>query len=82
VGIVEELVSEGNGEDPVLTSRAATPPVLMTREELAQVGEPTADQVTMFYVDEAVWEAQREEWMKEGSGGEDTDYNAHSGKSR
>jgi hypothetical protein len=54
----------------------------MTREQLARVGEPTTDQVEMFLADEVVWEAQREEWMKEGSGGEDTDYSAASGKSR
>ena len=46
------------------------------------VGEPTAEQVSMFVADEVVWEAQREEWSKEGSGGEDTDYDAASGKSR
>ena len=54
----------------------------MTREQLAVVGEPTNEQVTMWVADEVVWEAQREEWSKEGSGGEDTDYDAQSGKSR
>jgi hypothetical protein len=54
----------------------------MTREQLAMVGEPTAEQVTMWIADEVVWEAQREEWKKEGSGGDDTDYSSASGKSR
>jgi hypothetical protein len=81
VGIVVEL-EQGNGEEPVVTSRAATPPVLMTREQLARVGEPTSEQVKMFVADEVMWEAQREEWLKEGSGGEDMDYDADSGKSR
>jgi hypothetical protein len=54
----------------------------MTREQLARVGEPTAEQVAMFVADEVVWEAQREEWLKDGSGGEDMDYDANSGKSR
>jgi hypothetical protein len=54
----------------------------MSREQLASVGEPSAEEVAMFVADEVVWEAQREEWLKEGSGGEDTDYSAASGKSR
>jgi hypothetical protein len=62
--------------------REDSPPVTMTREQLAVVGEPTAEEVAMFVADEVVWEAQRAEWTKEGSGGEDTDYSAASGKSR
>jgi hypothetical protein len=81
VGIVAGL-EQGNGEEPVVTSRAATPLVLMTHEQLALVGELTAEQVSMFVADEVVWEMQREEWLKEGSGGDDTDYSADSGKSR
>ena len=54
----------------------------MTREQLAMVGELTADQVNLWIADEVVWDAQREEWAKEGSGGDDTDYSAASGKSR
>jgi hypothetical protein len=81
VGIVVGS-EQGNGEEPVVTSRVATPPVLMTREQLARVGEPTSEQVEMFVANEVVWEMQREEWLKDGSGGDDTDYDAHSGKSR
>jgi hypothetical protein len=62
--------------------REDSPPVTMSREQLAMVGEPTAEEVSMFLADEVVWEAQREEWTKEGSGGDDTDYSANSGKSR
>jgi hypothetical protein len=54
----------------------------MSCEQLAVVGEPTLDQVEMFVADEVVWEAQREEWLKDGSRGDDTDYDADSGKSR
>jgi hypothetical protein len=36
----------------------------------------------MWVADEVVWEAQREEWSKDGLGGEDTDYDADGGKSR
>jgi hypothetical protein len=82
VGIVAESGLEENGGGPVITSREATPPVLMTREQLALVGEPTAEQVSMFVADEVVWEMQREEWLKDGSRGDDTDYDANSGKSR
>jgi hypothetical protein len=81
VGIVAAS-EQGSGEEPVVTSRVATPPVLMTRELLARVAEPSTEQIEMFLADEVVWEAQREEWTKEGSGGEDTDYSANSGKSR
>jgi hypothetical protein len=38
----------------------------MSREQLAVVGEPTSEQISMFLADEVVWEAQREEWIKEG----------------
>ena len=62
--------------------REDSPPATMSCEQLAMVGEPTAEEVSMFMADEVVWEAQREEWIKEGSGGEDTDYSANSGKSR
>ena len=64
------------------SSREDSPPVTMSREQLARVGEPTSEQIEMFIADEVVWEAQREEWFKEGSGGDDTDYDADSGKSR
>ena len=72
------------GEEPSTSAvhREDSPPATMTREQLAMVGEPTAEEVSMFVADEVVWAAQREEWMKEGSGGEDTDYSAASGKSR
>jgi hypothetical protein len=73
---------QGNGEERPRSSREVSPPVTMTREQLAMVGEPTAEQITMGIADKVVWEAQREEWAKEGSGGEDTDYSAASGKSR
>jgi hypothetical protein len=62
--------------------REDSPPVTMSREQLAMVGEPSAEEVAMFVADEVVWEHQRGEWMKDGSGGEDTDYDAQSGKSR
>ena len=73
---------QGNGEERPRGSREGSPPATMTREQLAMVGEPTSEQVSMWVADEVVWEAQREEWRKEGSGGEDTDYSADSGKSR
>ena len=81
VGIVADL-DVGEGLSTSVGPREDSPPVMMSREQLAMVAEPTADQVTMFLADEVVWEAQGEEWMKEGSGGEDTDYSADSGKSR
>jgi hypothetical protein len=81
VGIVED---SGVGEGPSISAgrREDSPPVTMSREQLARVGEPSAEEVAMFVADEVVWEAQREEWTKEGSGGDDTDYSANSGKSR
>jgi hypothetical protein len=81
VGTAEVLIAGEETSIPVV-SRADSPPVTMTREQSAVVGEPSSEQVTMWIVDEVVWEAQREEWMKEGSGGDDTDYDAQSGKSR
>jgi hypothetical protein len=70
VGIVEGLGLEEVMESPIRrTSGEASPPVLMTHEGLALVGEPSAEQVAMFVADEVVWEAQREEWVKDGSGG-------------
>ena len=82
-GITEDLASrEALEERTVEGSREDSPPATMSREQLATVGEPSSEQVTMWVADEVVWEAQREEWVKEGSGGEDTDYSANSGKSR
>jgi hypothetical protein len=81
VGIVRDL-GVGDGPSSSADHREDSPPVTMTCEQLAVVGEPTNEQVTMWVADEVVWEAQREEWSKEGSGGEDTDYSAASGKSR
>ena len=83
-GIAKELaLREASGErEASRNSREDSPPVTMSHEQLAMVGEPTNKQVTMWVADEVVWEAQREEWIKEGSGGEDTDYDADSGKSR
>jgi hypothetical protein len=81
VGIVGDS-GVGEGSSTSVVHREDSPPVTMTREQLAVVGEPTSEQVAMWRADEAVWEAQREEWMKDGSGGEDTDYDAQSGKSR
>ena len=81
VGIVGDSVV-GDGPSTSAGHREDSPPVTMNREQLVRVGEPTAEQVSMWMADEVVWEAQREEWAKEGSGGEDTDYSAASGKSR
>ena len=81
VGIAVDL-DVGEGPSMSAGHREDSPPVTMSREQLAVVGEPTAEEVSMFLADEVVWEAQREEWMKEGSGGDDTDYSANSGKSR
>jgi hypothetical protein len=84
VGITEGLALREAGEEREVPtgSRVDSPPVMMSCEQLAAVGEPSSEQVTMWIADEMVWEMQQEEWMKEGSGGEDTDYDAHSGKSR
>jgi hypothetical protein len=81
VGIVGDL---GVGDEPSTSAghREDSPPVTMSREQLVRVGEPSAEEVAMFVADEVVWEAQREEWSKEGSGGDDMDYDADSGKSR
>ena len=81
VGIVGD---SGVGAEPSTSAgrREDSPPVTMSREQLARVGEPSAEEVAMFVADEVVWEAQSVEWTKEGSGGDDTDYDAQSGKSR
>jgi hypothetical protein len=83
-GITEELASREalDGREVPGNSREGSPPVTMSCKQLAAVGEPTSEQVTMFLADEVMWEAQREEWLKDDSGGEDTDYDADSGKSR
>jgi hypothetical protein len=59
VGIDAGLVV-GEGEDIPAASREGSPPVTMSREQLAVVGEPMSNQVEMFVADEVVWEAQRE----------------------
>jgi hypothetical protein len=65
-----ELVLERDGGIPTrrTSSKESSPPVLMSCEGLACVREPTGEQVAMFVANEVVWEAQREEWMKEMEG--------------
>jgi hypothetical protein len=66
-----ESVLERDGGSPTrrTSSEESSPPILMNCEALARVGEPTGKQVTMFVANEVVWEAQREEWVKETEGG-------------
>ena len=78
MGIDEELASQGLGSPTRRTSREDSPPAEVSRERLAQVGEPSAQQVDNWMVAEAMRRAEEE---AEDSGGV-TDYSANSGKSR
>ena len=62
---VETAVGSGleeGGSQTKRTSGEASPVAQLSREDLARVGEPTAEEVDRWFVDEAVHDA---EWMEE-----------------
>ena len=62
---VETAAGSGLEEDVSQTRRTsgeASPVAQLSREDLARVGEPTAEEVDCWFVDEAVRDA---EWLEE-----------------
>ena len=73
---VETTVGSGLREDgsPIRrTSEEASPVAQVSREDLARVGEPTAEEVDRWFVDEVVRDAEWEAEQEQSSSSDGTD---------
>ena len=64
---------EEGGNQTRRTSGEASPVAQLSREDLARVGEPTAEEVDRWFVDEAVRDAEWEEEQERSSSSDGTD---------
>ena len=72
VEITAGSVLEEAGSPTRRTSGEASPVAQLSREDLARVGEPTAEEVDQWFVDEAVRDAEWEEEQERSSSSDGT----------
>ena len=73
VGITKGSGLQEDGNQIRRTSGEVSPVAQVSREDLARVGEPTAEEVDRWFVDEAVCNAEWEAEQEQSSSSDGTD---------